>query len=265
MARPLTMKARAVRYFWGLSAALMLLFCAQPGCAQNLPGQPRTAAEYDDPRLARGFAGLSRSVGIAEVTVGWLTLPGALVCAERSAGQCRKGDTSFDLELWEVYRFDRRFAFGAGALLGLIPTTDASRNEPEGIARGIARNHARSYFTLEGTLRHYPYVGEGVELWWGVSGGLAVVSDRFQVSSKNSDLALVGQESPIRTEGGTIGLLAGAEFWLAPHWSLGTVFRYGNWFLPKTAAKDPLLDEASLTGRNTMFSLGISLAYRVPL
>ena len=257
------MKARVVRWFWGLSAALMLLFCALPGRAQNLPGQPKTSEEYEDPRLARGFAALSRSVGIAEVGVGWLTLPGALVCSERSSGSgCRKGDTSFDLELWEVYRFDRRFAFGAGALLGLIPTTDAPRNDPE----GIVRDHSRSYFTLEGTLRHYPYVGESVELWWGVSGGLAVVSDRFKVSSKNSDLALVGPSGvTIRSEGGTIGLVGGAQFWLAQHWSLGTVLRYGNWFLPTTAAKDPILDEASLTGRNTMFSLGISLAYRIPL
>ena len=38
-----------------------------------------------------------------------------------------------------------------------------------------------------------------------------------------------------------------------------------DWFLPKTASKDPLLDEASLTGRNTMFSLGISIAYRIRL
>lgn len=256
------MRTQVTRWSWGFCAALLLLFRALPGRAQNLPGQPKTATVYDDPRLARGFAALTRSVGIAEVGVGWLTLPGASVCSERSSGSgCRKGDTSFDLELWEVYRFDRRWAFGAGALLGLIPTTDVPRND-----EGIQRDHARSYFTLEGTLRHYPYVGESVELWWGVSGGLAVVSDRFQVSSKNSDLALVGQRGvTIRTEGGTIGLVGGAEFWLAQHWSLGTVFRYGNWFLPTKAAKDPLLDEASLTGRNTMFSLGISLAYRVPL
>jgi len=35
-------------------------------------------------------------------------------------------------------------------------------------------------------------VGESVELWWGIAGGLAVVNDRFVVSDKNSDLALVG-------------------------------------------------------------------------
>ncbi len=257
------MRGRAQRWFLGLSATLLTLCCALPGRAQSLPESPKSVADYNDPRLARGFAALSRPVGIAEVGIGWLTLPGASVCSERSSGSgCRKGDTSFDLELWEVYRFSHRFAFGAGALLGLIPTTDAPRNDPP----GVVRDHARSYFTLEGTLRHYPYVGESVELWWGISGGLAVVSDRFQVSSKNSDLALVGQRGvTIRSEGGTIGLVGGAEFYLAQHWSLGTVFRYGNWFLPKTAAKDPLQDEASLTGRNTMFSLGISLAYRIPL
>ena len=109
------------------------------------------------------------------------------------------------------------------------------------------------------------HIGESVELWWGITGGLAVVSDRFEVTG-NQDLALVGQRGvTIRTEGGSIGLVGGAVFWLAPNWSLSTVLRYGNWFLPTTAAKDPLLDEASLTGRNTMFSLGVSLGYRTPL
>jgi hypothetical protein len=246
---------------FGMVAALFA--CARSGRAQGLPEASKHSDDYYDPRLARGFQGLTRPTGIAEVGVGWLTLPGASVCAQHNAGStCKKGDTSFDLEAWEVYRTNRRFAFGAGLLLGLIPTTDAPRSDPA----GITRDHSRSYLTLEGTIRHYPYVGESMELWWGVSGGLAVVSDRFEVSDKNSDLALVGQRGvTIRTEGGSIGLVGGAVFWLANHWSLGTVLRYGNWFLPKTAAKDPLLDEASLTGRNTMFSLGISLAYRIPL
>jgi hypothetical protein len=247
------------------SAALLIaLFFPTLARAQTAPEPTKeTDEEYNDPRLARGFKALSRPNGIAEVGVGWLTLPGASVCTERSTGSgCRKGDTSFDLEAWEVFRSNKRFAFGAGLLLGLIPTTDAPRSDPP----GIERNHSRSYLTLEGMVRYYPYVGEGVELWLGVSGGLAVVSDRFVVSGINSDLALVGQRGvTIRTEGETIGLVGGAVFWLAPHWSLGTVLRYGNWFLPEKAAKDPLLDEASLTGRNTMFSLGLSLAYRIPL
>ena len=253
--------------------ALLLGVCALLRAAPSFADESPPAAatppllpphnHETDPRLARGFAALSRPMGIAEIGFGWLTLPGAEVCNERSSGQgCTKSDTSFELDAWQLYRSSKRFAFGAGLLLGLIPTTDAPRHDPN----GIERDHSRSYLTLEGTIRHYPYVGESVELWWGVSGGLAVVNDRFVVSGKNSDLALVGQRGvTIRSEGATIGALAGASFYLANHWSLGTTFRYGNWFLPKTAAKDPLLDEASLTGRNTMFSLGISIGYRIPL
>lgn len=250
------------------SAALAatLVLCSMPAAhcfADELPPPPAHGNEYNDPRLARGFTALARPMVSAEIGVGWLTLPGASVCAERSSGQgCKNGDTSFELDVWQIYRSSRRFAFGAGLMLGLIPTTDAPRNDPE----DIVRDHSRSYLTLEGSIRHYPYVGEGVELWWGLSGGLAVVSDRFVVSDKNSDLTLVGQRgSTIRTEGVAVGLLGGAAFYLADHWSLGTTLRYANWFLPTIAAQDPFLDEASLTGRNTVFSLGISLGYRIPL
>jgi len=251
--------------FFALCAGIASALAAVPASAQELPPRGESVNvrdAFDAPRLARGFAALNRPTGIAEVGVGWLTLPGASVCAERSTGSgCKKGDTSFALDAWEIYRTNRRFAFGAGLLLGLIPTTDAPRSDPP----GIVRDHSRSYLTLEGMIRHYPYVGESVELWWGITGGLAVVSDRFEVTG-NQDLALVGQRGvTIRTEGGSIGLVGGAVFWLAPNWSLSTVLRYGNWFLPTTAAKDPLLDEASLTGRNTMFSLGVSLGYRIPL
>ncbi len=222
-----------------------------------------SSLDFDETRVARGFAALNRPTGIAEVGVGWLTLPGASVCAQHSTGNtCRKGDTSFELDAWELFRANRRFAFGAGFLLGLIPTTDAPQSDP----MGISRDHTRSYLTLEGEIRHYPYVAEGVELWWGVTAGVAVVNDRFAVNDNMQDLALVGGNgSTIRSEGATIGVAGGAAFWLANHWSLGTTFRYGNWFLPKTAAKDPLLDEASVTGRNSMFSLGITLAYRIGL
>jgi len=242
-----------------LGAGLVWLTLALPSRAQNLPGQRAAPDDLDAARVARGFAALNRPTGIAEAGVGWLTLPGASVCAGSS---CRKGDTSFELDAWELFRTNRRFAFGAGFLLGLIPTTDAPRTNP----MGIVRDHSRSYLTLEGTVRHYPYIGESVELWWGITGGIAIVNDRFSVDNSNMNLALVGgSASTIRSEGASIGAAGGAVFWLANHWSLGTVFRYGNWFLPKVAAKDPLLEEASVTGRNTMFSLGISLAYRIPL
>jgi len=93
---------------------------------------------------------------------------------------------------------------------------------------------------------------------------IAIGSAVTQQSAAFVECPVGGSTGPAK-EGKLFGLVGGAVFWLANHWSLGTVLRYGNWFLPKTAAKDPLLDEASLTGRSTMFSLGISLAYRIPL
>ncbi len=128
----------------------------------------------------------------------------------------------------------------------------------------MQRDHSRRYFTVEGMLRYYPYVGETVEWWVGGTGGLVVVSDRFVVKEdQEDDRALLGPRGvTVRTEGGTIGIAGGLVLSLAPHWSLGLTLRYGHWFLPDKPAHDPLGSEASLTGRDTVFSAGV--AVRVP-
>jgi hypothetical protein len=187
-----------------------------------------------------------------------LTLPGAQVCSQ---GGCKAGDTSFELDGWQLYRQNLRLAFGAGLLLGLIPTTDAPGDDP----KDIERNHSRKYLTLEGMLRYYPYVAEKSEFWVGLTGGLVVLSDRFQVVDVY-DKPLIGPSGvTIRTEGGTLGIALGGAYELTQHWSLGGSFRFGNWFLPGTPARDPLEDKASVTGRNSVFSLGLNVAYRIGL
>jgi hypothetical protein len=149
-----------------------------------------------DLRTAVGFAALDRPTGIAEFGFGWLTLPGAAICVAPAAG-CREGDTSFLLDAWQLYRANTRFAVGAGIMLGLIPTN----NPPP--PKGREREHSRQYFTVEGTIRYYPYVGQNVEWWVGVTGGLVVVSDRFVVESDGPDRALLGPRGvTIRSEGG---------------------------------------------------------------
>lgn len=215
-----------------------------------------------------GLAGsVVRPVGMAEFGVGWLTLPGAEVCGSQS--RCTQGDTSLDLEAWQLYRANLRFAFGAGVALGLVPTTDAPRSEPEPVEGEdpIERDHSRGYLTIEGIVRYYPFVGEDWEAWGGLTGGLLVLSDTFATpAGKYEDKALVGPRGiTIRSEGYTIGLAAGAAYSLAANWSLGGTLRYGNWFLPSEPERDALGDQASLTGRNTMFALGINIAYRVAL
>lgn len=200
---------------------------------------------------------------MAEVGLGWLTLPGAKVCVERSQSGCERGDTSPIIDVWQLYRANLRFAAGAGITLGLIPTQDAPQREIE----GITRNHRRGYFSFEATSRYYPYVGERVEAWVGLLGGLVVVSDKFS-SDKGFDQgqALIGPRgTTVSTEGYSLGLGAGAAVRLARHWSAGAALRYSTWFLPAVPQTDALGDEASLTGRNSTFTFGVNISYRTEL
>jgi hypothetical protein len=57
----------------------------------------------------------------------------------------------------------------------------------------------------------------------------------------------------------------GGAYELSRHWSLGASLRFGNWFLPEQPASDALQDKASVTGRNSVFSLGLNVAYRIDL
>jgi hypothetical protein len=235
----------------------LLLAIATP--LLSAPAAAAGAPDLGEPRVISGFRALNRPTGMAEAGFGWLTLPGADVCSQTG---CTSGDTSFELDAWQLYRQNLRLAFGAGLLLGLIPTTDAPRRDPE----GIERDHSRRYLTLEGMLRYYPYVGEKFELWLGLTGGLVVLSDRFVVVDDQADKPLIGPPGvTIRTEGGTLGLAVGGAYELSQHWSIGGSLRAGYWFLPTTPATDALQDSASVSGRNFVSSLGFNVAYRIPL
>jgi hypothetical protein len=242
---------------WVLAAGLLL-------------ATPEARAQFDQRRAHPGglAASADRPVGMAEVGVGWLTLPGAEVCVDRARQNCDSGDTSLELELWQLYRANLKFAAGAGITLGLVPTTDAPARDAAQIQGedAIVRDHSRGYLTVEAIGRYYPFVGDNLEAWLGITGGLVVVSDSFASNAPFSDKALVGPRSQtIRTEGYTIGLAGGAAYALAPNWSLGASLRYGSWFLPQEPETNPLGDQASLTGQNNLFAFGVSIAYRIPL
>ena len=227
---------------------------------------PRIARADDplgsEPRPAVGLEALDRPTGIAEVGFGWLTLPGAAICIARQGAGCSRGDTSFEVDVWLLYRSNRRFAFGAGVLLGLVPTTDPPKEGAQS-----QRDHSRRYMTLESTARYYPYVGRNVEWWVGITGGVVVVSDSFSAPSQSGpDRELLDPSGvTLRTEGGTLGLATGAAVALTPSFTAGATLRYGQWFLPDKPARDPFESEASLTGSNVVLSLGVNLAYRISL
>jgi len=200
--------------------------------------------------------------GTAELGVGVLSLPTAEVCSARETGRCREGDTSLMLEVWQLFRVNHRFAAGAGITLGLFPTTDAPRSDPE----GVTRNHSRGYLTAEGIARIFFLQGPPWEGWVGATGGLVVVSDTYSPRGSSSDRALVGPRGvTTRTEGYTLGLATGVAYEVATDLNLGLSLRYGLWSLPTTPAKNTLGDEASLTGRNSTLLVGVSVGYRVRL
>ncbi len=224
---------------------------AAPALAQSVKSHASADVDPMEAPPAIGFAALSRPTGIAEAGFGWLTLPRAEICATG----CARGDTSLQLDLWQLFRANKRFAFGAGILLALIPTNT-----------GPDVDHDRRYMTIEGTARYYPYVGENVEWWVGVTGGLVVVSDRFFVSEDPSDRALLGPRGQtIRTEGGALGLAGGPVIALSTHWAVGATLHYGYWMLPSQPAVDSRGNHASLIGRNVIVALGLNVAFRLAL
>lgn len=223
--------------------ALAVATSAAPAFADELPADLK-------PRTVVGFAALDRPTGILEAGLGWLTLPGAVACQD----ECSRGDTSIELDVWPLYRANKRYAVGAGLMIGLIPTN------------ADGQEHNRRYMTVEGTARYYPYVGENVEWWLGATGGLVVLSDRFVVGHTESDLALLGpQGQNIRTEAASIGIAGGPVIALGRNWAFGCTLRYGIWFLPTEPARDVLGNQATLSGNTAMVSLGFNMALRLGL
>ncbi|HTQ05382.1 MAG TPA: hypothetical protein VMI54_16075 [Polyangiaceae bacterium] len=238
-------------------AALALTALATGARAQDDDEDPTNPSPA---RLKSGFEAMTRPVGMAEGNLSVLTLPGAEVCVQRNTG-CKHGDVVFGLEGWEFYRWSSHWAFGAGVMLGLLPTA-YPRSPPE----SVPRDHTRSYFSFEGMLRYYPYIGERFEAWFGPFGGLVVVSDRFTEIVSNDDRALLGSQGvTLRTEGGSIGLAGGLARELGEHVSLLGSLRVSQWFLRFTPEKDPLGATGSLTGSNTAIMLGVGIAYRASL
>lgn len=209
-------------------------------------------------------ARMERLHGMAEVGLGWLTLPGAEVCAERGpTPECHRGDASLSFEAWQLFRLPSSVALGGGVMLGLTPTTDTPARE----IPGVKRDHTRGYLTFEVTSRYYPYVGDSFEGWLGLTGGLVVISDTFStIRAPNEEKPLIGPSGVVvRTEGAAFGIAGGVAKEFARGWTVGGGLRLGSWFLPQEPGISPLGDEASLVGQNNVFLVSLHLAYRVQL
>jgi hypothetical protein len=219
-----------------------------------------TVARADDTPFDYGSP-LDRPYTLAQLGVGLLTLPAADVCLR--GGPCTKGDNSIELDFWQFYRANRRFAVGAGASVALKPVTDS----PPSPVPNIDRTHTRSYFLVEAQGRYYAVHAETFEAWFGATAGGVIVSDRYSIDQVElSAAAIIGpRASTVRTEGAAIGGLLGANWSFAPNWALGFTARYMQWFLPNEAATTVFLDRATLTGSQSALNFGIACSYRIAL
>ncbi|WP_437769091.1 hypothetical protein WMF27_10225 [Sorangium sp. So ce281] len=236
------------------AAALAALLISAPGRADESRAARRAVAARE-----RGFP-----YTMVEVSSGVMTLPGADVCPVSLApGACEQGETSVSLGIHNLYRF-RDIGFGAGIFWAATLTSDAARGAP-----GLERDHARSYFMLDGLFRYYALRVRSSEWWAGVTIGGVVVNDSWSVEADRnpySDTAYVGpRAATLGTEGVAAGLAIGGDWAFADNWSVGSHIRYSSWFLPEQRKVSPTGDLASLSQRVDMFNIGVLIAYRLAL
>jgi hypothetical protein len=221
---------------------------------------PAHAEETASTRSALAARGVDRPYTMAQLGLGLLSLPAADVCLK--SRPCTKGDTSFEVDFWQMYRANRRLAVGAGATIAINPTIDSPPSEA-----GIDRSHTRSYYLVEGQGRYYAIDSPFLEAWFGFSAGGVVLSDRYAIDEgEKPTAALIGpRASTLRTEGATVGALVGMQWSFAPNWAAGFSARYMRWFLPHEAATTVFFDRASLTAQQSVINFGLSCSYRIAL
>lgn len=232
-------------------------------------GPAETAAP--EPSKEAADAALSRIIDrphtIAELEAGIIALPTAPISAGQSGGDTPfgtigRGDATLQTGLHVLYRWERRFAVGAGVLFAPLPTSD-----PEyGGLRSLPRTHSRSYFFIGGEGRYVPLHYKFLEAWVGLSIGGVVVADRFTTDAGDRVAPILGtKEVTVRTEGFAFGIQFGGSYYLSENWIAGANFRAYRWILPETPRCSSIGDCATLSGTVEALELGLTIGYRLPL
>jgi hypothetical protein len=215
---------------------------------------------------------LDRSHTVAEVEAGIIALPNAPISQANRGGSTLlgpvgNGDATIQTGLHLLYRADREWAIGAGATLAPRPTSD-----PNYLGSSIPRTHSRSYLSLGGEARYFPFRSRWIEGWVGLTAGAIVVADRFSTNNAPTVPSLLGTNTvTVSTEGFALGGQAGVDYLITDSLVVGFVVRADWWLLPtaKVFAQenscDAIGDCPTLTGSVAAFEVGVSLGYRIPL
>lgn len=279
------------RRWWSLAATLFTVTLARPSSAVDPPppeprapdlpsdASPRQRVEGRMIEVARAgeepmgkHEGLVRLIDrphtVAEIEGGILALPTAPISRGQRGGDAPlvgrigRGDATMLAGLHFLYRWNRSFAVGAGALFAPRPTSDG---EYGGLG-GLTRTHTRSYLFLGAEARYIPIHYKFTEVWVGASVGGVVIADRYTTEAAPDVPSILGKrEVTVRTEGVAIGLQAGGSYYLSENWIAGLHVRGSEWFLPKGPECSSIGDCPTLTNDVLAIEVGLTMGYRLPL
>jgi hypothetical protein len=222
---------------------------------------PAGETKKEDTALARI---IDRPHTVAELEVGGIALPNAPISQKQTSGDIAvlRGDVTVQTGIHILYRWNRQFALGAGALFAPSP----SANSEYGGLRSLPRTHSRTYLFLGAEGRYIPLHTGFLEGWVGLSAGGIVVADRFTTDAGDKVPEILGTKTvTIRTEGFAFGVQAGLNYYLTENWISGLQLRAYRWILPETPRCSSIGDCASLSGTVEAFELGLTIGYRLPL
>jgi hypothetical protein len=231
------------------------------------------AARADDPPQDH-VSLLDRSHTVAEAEAGIIALPNAPISpASRGGntplGAVGNGDATVQTGVHILYRADRNWAVGAGAIFAPHPTSDPNCANCGG-ASGLSRTHSRSYLFLGGEGRYYPFRSRWLEGWVGLTGGTIVVADRFTTTDAPQVPSLLGtNQVTVSTAGFALGGQAGLDYLITDSLVVGLALRGDWWLLPDeshlVSSCDAIGDCPTLHGSVSAFELGLTVGYRIPL
>lgn len=199
-----------------------------------------------------------RAHAMVEIGIGGLSLPYKKFCLPTEY-RCASSDYTLLGSLRYSLRWSPSFAVGAGISLGFRPLSDnADIQSSEGV---IPRVHSRNYLLLSSTFRYYFFEQDGLEVWAGATGGLIVVSDRYELQNKGTAI-INPRNTTLASQGPMIGLGLGLDWSLNSSWAIGGWTHQMIWFLPENAACGATYDCATVSGASYSLELGLSMIYR---
>jgi hypothetical protein len=211
---------------------------------------------------------IDRPHTVAEIEAGIIALPNAPISPGQRGGDAPllgkigRGDATMQIGIHVLYRWNRHYAIGAGAIFAPSPTSD----EQYGGLAALRRTHARSYLFLGMEGRYVPLQYKYFEAWVGLSSGAVIIADRFTTEAGDEVPTILGtRDVTIRTEGFAAGVQAGGSYYLSENWIAGANLRGYHWILPDTRGCSPIGDCATLSGSVQVFEVGLTIGYRLPL